>query len=246
MTRTATAESDRPGTLPAALRGVARVAFFDVDETLIHAKSMIDFDGHWSRTAPHHRPGTPLPDLIARLRADGAGREEQNRAYYRRFAGVPLSELTAAGESWYRALRRTDYLIARTAAALERHRGAGEGVVLLSGSLHACLDPMARELGAHLVLCTAQHVSPQGILTGEIVTPMIGQAKSDAAHALLRSLGLTWRNATAYGDHATDLPLLRSARVAYVVGDDPELAAAAQEFGWHRLPREASLAPCTE
>jgi len=48
--------------------------------------------------------------------------------------------------------------------------------------------------------------------------------------------GVDLRSSHAYGDHASDLPVLSLVGRPVVVGDDPVLAGHAALRGWTRLP----------
>ncbi|MGW2543402.1 HAD family hydrolase [Kitasatospora sp. NPDC001574] len=177
----------------------APIAFFDVDETLIAAKGMLAFWDFWTadpaRTdpgtagpapaGPGRRPGATLPgapDLRAAMAA-GVPREELNRMYYRRFAGVPATALRSAARRWYEEYRRgAAAFVTASLDALARHRDLGHEVVLVSGSLRPLLEAVAEDFGAAAVCCTEQ-LAAGGVLTGEVDRPMIGQAKADAVAA---------------------------------------------------------------
>jgi HAD superfamily hydrolase (TIGR01490 family) len=214
------------------------VAFFDVDETLITAKSMFDFARHVSRSG-HSLLGdddgeyhAEVVDLTA-MRLRGAGRAEMNRAYYRRYAGVPLARLQAACRDWYRSYRvRAEAFVTAGLQALARHQQAGHGVVLVSGSARPLLEPIAEDLGADLVLCTEQCVDSRGFLTGEVARPMIGEVKAEAATAVMTELGVRSADCFAYGDHASDADMLQAVGNPVVVGADPVLVRHARASGW--------------
>jgi HAD superfamily hydrolase (TIGR01490 family) len=163
-------------------------------------------------------------------------REALNRRYYRRYAGVPLAELEAAGRSWYEEYRRggTAFVLPALAAVAE-HRAAGRAVVLVSGSMRPLLAALAEELGAALV-CTELLVDADGVLTGEVLRPMIGQAKAEAAVRLMREHGADPADCFAYGDHESDLALLRAVGRPVVVGDSPLLNEEAERSGWPVTP----------
>ncbi|KJS63170.1 HAD family hydrolase [Streptomyces rubellomurinus] len=211
-------------------------AFFDVDETLVTAKTMFSFlEFHFAATgrppAVYHRARTGL-----RLLSDhGLSREEVNRAYYRHYAGAEAADLTRQGEEWFRQqLAGGGFFHLPVLRALERHLAAGDRVVLVSGSFFPCLDPIARHLGAHEALGTPQLIVA-GRLTGEVTHPMIGPAKAVAARGWAHTHGLDPTRCTAYGDHATDLPLLRAVGHPVAVGDDPALLAEAARPGGRHL-----------
>ena len=214
-----------------------RAAFFDVDETVIKVKSMFDFLRHW-----HERAGSgadAYETAVARLHAiadAGRPRSEVNRAYYRGFAGVPHADLMAEGRTWYARYReRPDAFVRSTQEALRRHRLAGDHVVFVSGSFSACLDPLAEDLGADLVLGTEPVVGADGRLTGEIVRPMIGEVKALAVRETLDGYGFDAAESCCYGDHASDLDMLRQVGRPHQVGTDPVLSEHAVRENWPRL-----------
>lgn len=230
---------------PERLTAVQSVAFFDVDETLITAKSMLDFVQHAAQdgaalTAGRGSGHQPRVVDLAELHRRGADRAEMNRAYYRRYAGVPLTKLQAAGREWYRAYRsRAEGFVTAGLQALERHRQAGHGIVLVSGSARPLLEPIAEDLGADLVLCTEQFVDSEGLLTGEVAGPMIGEAKAEAAATVMRRLAVAPVDCFAYGDHASDIGMLHTVGNPVVVGADPVLLGHARAAGWPVLPSDA-------
>ncbi|WP_282203247.1 HAD family hydrolase [Kitasatospora fiedleri] len=228
-----------PAEAPTAV--AAPMAFFDVDETLIAVKSMFSFlRFHLERRG--ERPET-YDALVGQLHADAAAgtpRHEINRRYYRLFAGERAAELAASGRAWFEdALRGAaeaggSLLLAEPVAHLRAHRARGTAVVLLSGSFFACLDPVAELLGADGALGTRPIVR-RGELTGEVVGPMIGGRKARAAAAAAWLRGADLDACLAYGDHASDLPLLEAVGRGLVVGADPVLAEAARTHGWQFL-----------
>ncbi|WP_112133334.1 HAD family hydrolase [Glycomyces dulcitolivorans] len=218
-------------------------AFFDVDETLISVKSMFRFLEFYleSKGEP---PGAyrVLRATLAELAASGVPREEVNRAYYRCYAGESAERLATAGQAWLRAeLAEPGFLVERTVAELSALRDAGVPTVLVSGSFFACLDPIVNLLGA-----TESHGAPvrvrHGRLTGEIDHPVIGEGKAHVVEAVTRLRGLDPARCVAYGDHASDLPMLDAVGSAVVVGDDPVLLRRAETRGWRVLDPAAAAA----
>ncbi|MGW6565997.1 HAD family hydrolase [Streptomyces sp. NPDC054975] len=226
-------------------RAGGAAAFFDVDETLVRVKSMFSFlRFHLARRG---EPDGTFERLTAGLHRDaarGVPREEINRRYYRLYAGERQTDLAEAGRAWFDALLTNgDVFLPETVDRLERHRKHGEFVVLLSGSFRVCLDPIAAHVGADWAIGT-RPVVRGGVLTGEVVTPMIGAAKGRAARAVAAVRGLDAAECTAYGDHRSDADLLAFAGKAVVVGDDPVLVEHAGRLGWERLtPAPARSAP---
>ncbi|MEV7686413.1 HAD family hydrolase [Streptomyces bungoensis] len=216
----------------------ARAAFFDVDETLVNTKSMFHFLRFWM--ARHGDDGSGHEAVMAdvhRAAASGTHRSEINRAYYRRFAGVPYEALLEAGREWWQEYRRGPAAVVVPAwAAATRHRKAGDLVVLVSGSFRGVLEPLAADLGAHRILCSEPLLDSAGRLTGEVVRPMIGSVKADAVRETAAELGLSAADCSCYGDHASDLDMLGAVGNPVVVGADRVLLERAQQLDWPVLP----------
>ncbi|QDQ09674.1 HAD family hydrolase [Streptomyces spectabilis] len=212
-------------------------AFFDVDETLISVNSMLRFLRHhfWAS----HRPCSAFDEAVRGLRAlagRGAPRTAVARAYYRLYAGRDAGELAAQGRDWFAAeLRSGGLFLDETVAALHAHQRRGERVVLVSGSFAPCLDPVAERLGVDAVL-SARPETIDGIHTGGLATTMIGEEKAVAVRALLARLGIRGEDCHAYGDHASDLPMLLAVGHPVMVGADPVLGRHAASGTWRRLP----------
>lgn len=208
-----------------------RIAFFDVDETLLAGKSMLGFWQFWS--ARPSRTGRPP---VARPRTAGADRGTLNRAYFALFAGVHRSSLEAAARQWYARYRGGPRAyLSETLRALRNHQREGDEVVLVTGSGTALVRPIADDLGVRHVLATEQLTDAAGVLTGEVRRPMIGAAKAEAAAGFIGGLGVRARDCWAYGDHSTDLPMLSLVGRPVVVGEDPVLAAHGTARGWRFL-----------
>ncbi|MFD5877021.1 HAD family hydrolase [Streptomyces sp. NPDC060322] len=200
-----------------------------MDETLLAEKSMAAFWQHWLASYPSR-----VAANTHRLQTEAAPipcREVLNRQYYRRYAGVPLNILEAAGRHWYDSYRRGGTaFVTPTLDAVAAHRAQGNEIVLVSGSMRPLLVPLAQELGA-TVRCTELVVGADGVLTGEVHRPMIGQAKADAAIRVMREHGADPKGCSAYGDHESDLALLRAVGHPVVVGDSVRLNEEAQRLG---------------
>jgi HAD superfamily hydrolase (TIGR01490 family) len=227
------------------IMGEPRAAFFDTDETVISAKSMFTFLRYW--LVRQHHDEAAFDAAVAPILAEaarGVHRSEINRQFYRLLAGVPYPDLAAAGREWFEEYREgPDAFVGPVLAAMARHRAEGATIVLVSGSFRACLDPIAEEVGADLVLCTEPILDDQERLTGEVVLPMIGTHKGVAVAATIKSLGLDVANCIGYGDHSSDLELLRAVGRPTVVGADPVLLAEAARNDWPVIPNDPAPRP---
>lgn len=212
------------------------LVFADVDETLINCKSMFDFLDHYL-TGRYGDEGAGRAagvraDLLGRA-ARGVPRAATNRTYYRAFAGEDAARVARWGETWFAERSAQDgFWIAPTARALARHVAAGAALVLVSGSFPALLDPVAQAVGAAHVVCTTPEVR-DGILTGALAAaPVIGEGKRHAVRSLLaRYPEVVTDDCFAYGDHASDLPMLAEVGHPVVVGEDPVLIAELPRAG---------------
>ncbi|MEU6283411.1 HAD family hydrolase [Streptomyces sp. NPDC047028] len=211
-------------------------AFFDVDETLVTVKSMFRFLAYyWAATGQPPARYEAVAAEFAGLPAQGVTREESNRRFYRLFAGDRAEEVARHGREWFAAeSARPGFWQRAGVEAFRRHLAAGHHTVLVSGSFRPCLDPLARALGAHTVLCSEPEIV-DGHYTGRLATPMIGDAKGTAARSLMRRLGLSPAACHAYGDHSSDLPLLAQVGHPVAVGDDPVLLRHIRTHGGRRL-----------
>ncbi|MFI1889383.1 HAD family hydrolase [Streptomyces jumonjinensis] len=220
-----------------------RIAFFDVDETLITLKSMFSFLA-FVLDAPddYRRAAGRLRDLAVA----GAPREETNRMYYRHYSGRIEADVAASGRRWFERELATGTLFhTEVTGELEAHRAEGTEVALVSGSFAACLAPIAAHLGVDHTLCTVPEVV-DGRYTGRVLSTVIGEGKAAAARSLMTRQGASPEDCVAYGDHASDLPLLLTVGDVRTVGDDPVLREHAALRGWTRLPGAAVPEPITE
>ncbi|MER5861922.1 HAD-IB family hydrolase [Kitasatospora sp. NPDC002040] len=220
------------GERPRSGRRTGCAAFFDVDGTLLSRSSPVTFWELWVRLAQGLGREGEFAALMEQAR-EGRERAELNRAYFRLFRGVPRWHLEAVGRIWFEQVRAApDALLAAPAAALAGHRRRGDAVVLVSGSGLPWLAPLARSLGADLVLAPRQLTDGSGILTGGIDAPMIGAGKALAVRTTLSALRLDPDRCYAYGDHISDLPMLAEVGRPVAVGG---LASAPGAAGWPAL-----------
>lgn len=215
------------------------IAFFDVDETVITAKSMFDFLEFWIDTSRRHLDYPRIAQHFADLTKQGTPREEINRAYYENFVGVSKDELETAGLAWHEVYRaRPHAYIVATARAIRAHRRAQHVIALVSGGFFACLDPIGHQVGADIVIGTEPIVDGDGLLTGEVVEPMIGDAKGVAAERVIGTSEIPLQDCFAYADHSSDLRLLRAVGRARIVGANPVLVDEAERLSWPQLPAD--------
>lgn len=133
---------------------------------------------------------------------------------------------TKAREWWQQRLTspaevlRTDVL-----SRFEWHKDQGHDTVLLSGSFGDLIEPLAKALDVNRVISTEPEIQ-EGIYTGEVRVPMIGEAKLEALQADAKSHQVDLAASYGYGDHPSDLPFLSLLGNPHLVGS-PSLDVSA-------------------
>jgi HAD superfamily hydrolase (TIGR01490 family) len=229
----------------------ARLAAFDVDETILSIKGLFSFAEYFFRGRPDATGqvnGEPFASWIASLRASGAtlSREQVNRRFYRAFAGYHESIVERCAFDWFDQLVASGeaILIEPVLIALQAFRAEQIPVVLLSGSARLFLTPLAKRLDATHVLSIELETDAGGCLTGEVLPPQtIGDGKWQALRALLEQLGIDARECVGYGDHVSDLPFLARLGQAVIVAGDEALEDIAIAHKWPILPRNRMVPP---
>ncbi|HEV7413172.1 MAG TPA: HAD family hydrolase [Casimicrobiaceae bacterium] len=212
------------------------LALFDLDHTLL----ALDSDEAW------------VEFLIGEGALDRAVFEQANIAIvdrYRRgevgvleFTEFYLTTLKGRDPPQLKAWR-TDYLsrailpaIPATARALvERHRVAGDLLVLTTATSRFLTAPIADELGfEHLIATEPEMIA--GRYTGKVWgTPNMREGKVVRLEAWLAQRGQRlddFRESWFYSDSRNDVPLLERITHPIAVNPDPALAALARTRAW--------------
>ena len=114
---------------------------------------------------------------------------------------------------------------------VREHRALGHRTLLITGALDFIIAPL-RPLFDD-VLC-ARMGERDGYFTGELVElPPTGEARALIMAEYADANGLTLREAVAYADSASDLPMLEAAGYPVAVNPEAKLAAIARRRGWH-------------
>ncbi|MBJ7289697.1 HAD-IB family hydrolase [Williamsia sp.] len=220
------------------------IAFFDVDETLITTKSMFRFLEFFM--AAVGRPPAVYAAAIRRLTDAahrGVPRRETNALFYENLAGWNRQDIADIGQAWFNAEMRLGHLFhPPVAQRLAVHQAQGTPTVLVSGSFSACLDPIGRHVGADEWFGTVPTVDDDRY-TGAVSSVVIGPDKGRIARRLIASRDVAAEHCWAYGDHASDIDLLRSVGRPFVVGSDPALHTAARIGGWQALDGISTARP---
>jgi HAD superfamily hydrolase (TIGR01490 family) len=212
------------------------LTLFDLDHTLLDG----DTDVLW------------CDFLLARGAVDRALFEEKNQGMEREYrAGTVsaqafcefyVSTLAGRTRAQWEPLRR-EFLGAVIAprigaaahALVERHRGAGDLVVLTTATNRFLTELTAAHLGLPHLIATECEVDDDGHFTGRIAGLLnMREGKVTRLHAWLALQRMDLRDceSTFYSDSINDLPLLSAVRHPVAVNPDLRLAAVAAERGW--------------
>lgn len=208
------------------------LAVFDLDHTLLAA----DSDFLW---------GQFLCDLGLVNRAEY---EAKNRQFYADYSAgqldaeafytfslAPLVQKSVAQWQPYRE-RFVKEMIAPNVAALapallERHRAAGDTLLITTATQRFITEPIAALLGVEHLLATEPEIR-DGHLTGRLLRANFQAGKVSRLQEWMREHQVEGAHLTAYSDSRNDLPLLEFATTAVAVDPDPVLRAEAERRGW--------------
>jgi len=116
---------------------------------------------------------------------------------------------------------------------VQAHQRRGHTVVLSSSALTMQAEPVARYLGIDHVLCNRFVVDEHGVLTGEVVRPVIwGTSKATSVQRFAAEHGIDMRSSYFYADGDEDLALMYLVGNPTPVNPGPRLTAVAQRRGW--------------
>lgn len=203
--------------------GYRVAAFFDVDNTLIDTKSMFSFLSYLETVWPsraeaileHHQK---VLDLAKHKHIT---REQVNRYYYRFMNGLNSREVYDFGRRWFESVVSSPgFYIGKVIMRLRYHQAKGHMVVFVSGSFGALLEPIAEDLGVEYVLATELEMNNQ-VFTGSLTNiPSIGRGKAVRVIDFAQRNNIDLDNSYAYGDDASDGPMLALVGNPYLINPD--------------------------
>lgn len=207
--------------------GTSRVALFDLDGTLTWRDTLVSFLlGYLRRHPARWLRLWRLPIVICRYALGGRDRGALKAAVIRMvMGGASRARVDAWADSFVAGLHARGSFRPAALATLEKHRAAGDRLVLLSASPDLYVPQIGRLLGFERTLCTgirwhraagADLDSPADSLDGALTTPNRRGEEKSACLEWLRSQypGLP---VMAYGNSASDLPHLKLADGAVLV-----------------------------
>ncbi|KUI35071.1 HAD family phosphatase [Mycobacterium sp. GA-2829] len=207
--------------------------FFDLDGTLVDGFTATAHAGDRIR-----RRQASLGEVLGVLEASvryRLGRMQFERLVRRAagyLRGESLADLDVIGQRLF-VERVSARVFPHMRGIVEAHQRRGHTVVLSSSALTIHAEPVARFLGIDHVLCNHFAVDEAGLLTGDIVRPVIwGPQKARAVEGFCAVNDIALRDSWFYADGDEDVALMELVGTPRPVNPRPRLAATAAERGW--------------
>jgi len=213
-----------------------RLALFDLDHTLLP----LDSDYEWGAFTMR----------IGWVEQAEFGR--RNRAFYEAYVAGTLdvheyvrfaTEAVCQRGAWAANLAHTQFMreviepaiCPQALALLERHRTAGDELLIITATNEFVARPIAHALGVEHLLAVELVRGNDDWYTGAIHgVPSIRQGKVQRMQQWLAQRNLDWCQveSTFYSDSMNDLPLLEKVDHPVATNPDARLRALAAERGW--------------
>jgi len=217
--------------------GAPRLALFDLDGTLLAG----DTDVLWCEFLIDQ--GILERDTFAAANRRVAERYERGEIAAVEFAAFYAATLAGRSAAEWAPVRDrfvaaaiAPRLGAKSFALVDRHRAAGDRLVLTTATNRFLTEPIAARLGIADLIATDLEVGAANEFTGRLAgTVNMREGKVIRLEAWLVAQGLDASSlaaATCYSDSINDLPLLSAADRAVVVDPDPCLRAEAVRRRW--------------
>jgi HAD superfamily hydrolase (TIGR01490 family) len=210
-----------------------KIAFFDLDRTLLHGNSARLWVRHeFRRGALRRRDTLRAFAYLAAYRLGVANFEEAIKASIATLEGTRETDLRARSAGFYH--REVKPLVRRDARdAIADHRVRGDRLVLLTSSSPYLAAPVMRELALDDALCTRLEVDDRGCFTGRPEGHLcFGSGKVTLADSYASEYGIALKDCVFYSDSFSDLPMLEAVGEPRVVTPDPRLRRVARARGW--------------
>lgn len=208
-------------------------ALFDLDNTLING----DSDYQWGR-------------FLARLGiVDGEVYERENQRFYDeykageldigeflRFSLKPLADNPRDKldrlRDQFMAEDIQPIMLPAARKLVERHREAGDMLIIITATNHFVTELIAAEFGVDLLIATTPE-SIDGQFTGNVAgTPCFQDGKVTRLNDWLAENGRELTDSWFYSDSHNDIPLLNAVDHPVAVDPDEKLRAHATSEGW--------------
>jgi HAD superfamily hydrolase (TIGR01490 family) len=210
-----------------------RVAFFDLDRTLIARNSAsLWIRWEWEGGRISKRQALQAVGWVLRYNLGATEMGGVLRRTVGTLRGQVEAEMRARTLDFYQARVRATF---RPGArpVVETHRAAGDRLVLLTSASNYLADAVRDELGFDDVVCNRFEVDADGRYTGRAHEPLcFGPGKVTLAQRYGAAHGARLEDASFYSDSRSDLPMLEAVGRPVVVHPDPRLHRVARRRGW--------------
>jgi HAD superfamily hydrolase (TIGR01490 family) len=207
------------------------LAFFDMDETLLHVNSANLWVKHLWETGEISRLelAKTFGWLIGyKLALVDVTRLAQDAV--RRLEGESERQMKQRVLRWYEE-RVRGHIIDEMVEKVSEHKAQGHRTVLLTASSPYVAEPCAQDVGIDDFRSTRFEVA-DGRFTGRLDGPMCyGAGKVTIAEAYAAERGLGFEGSWFYSDSYTDLPMLNRVENPVATNPDPRLLRHAKKTG---------------
>jgi len=229
-----------------------RAAFFDLDRTLLRRSSALALAGSFREHGVIGRSQLAKAAAWQLLFvARGVGAEAVRRASEEGMLilqGFRVDDLrTMVAGAMEPVLKPLVY--SAPLELVQRHKGRGEPVYIVSATLQEIVEELARELDFDGALGSTCEIE-DGAYTGVSLRACHSEGKATAVRELAEHHGFDLGASTAYSDSHADLPFLEAVGNPVVVNPDRKLRRIAADRGWPILeftdlafPRPRGLRP---
>jgi HAD superfamily hydrolase (TIGR01490 family) len=189
-----------------------KVAFFDVDNTIISIKSLISFIEYLEIRPQSRVKIRALGQFASRIKlqlSQNVSRTELNRQYFSLYKGVDKIALEQEAEKWFEeAEMQPNFYIDKTVAEIRRLQQEGFLIVFVTGSFLPLIAPLMKKLNVTYSLNTVPE-DINNIYTGELIgEPCIGEVKRKRILRFALEHGVDLDESWAFGDDDSDCYML--------------------------------------
>ena len=210
-----------------------QLAVFDLENTIIASNVVTSFAWLATRNlSPSERvvfAAKALSQGPGWLALDRKDRSDFLRSFYRNYRGATTEQIESDAQELL-----SHYLLSKSfPAAIRRvrqHRALGHRTLLITGALEFVVEPL-RPLFDDII--SAEMAQVGGRYTGGMTTvPPTAENRFQALTDYAEAHSIDLREAVAYADSSSDLPMLEAVGFPVAVNPETKLAAIARKRGW--------------
>ncbi len=126
-------------------------------------------------------------------------------------------------------------MLPKAKALLQKHRDAGDFLLIITATNRFVTGPIARHLGVDDILASEPEMVGDTYTGGVSGTPCYQAGKVARLNDWLKKSGKDLSGSYFYSDSHNDLPLLKEVEYPVAVDADPELQQYAENMGWPHI-----------